>query len=125
MSPDNDDQSAQNMWYLLREADIDRGRDVATWNVVPWYIGDGVKIRPTRTDDLDEAREATRELLAMLTQVRVVVLLGRPAAKAWEALALPIEALEAPHPSPLNLNTRPERRDELREAIRRARRLAV
>lgn len=41
----SDDQTAQNMWHLLRDAGIDRARDVVTWNVVPWYIGDGTKIR--------------------------------------------------------------------------------
>lgn len=117
VSPDNDDQTAQNMWHLLREAEIDRRRDVVTWNVVPWYIGDGSKIRPTATSDLDEAREATRELLSLLPQVETVVLLGRPAAKAWSALDLEHRALEAPHPSPLNLNTRPDQRDLIRNVL--------
>lgn len=62
VSPDNDDQTAQNMWQLLRDAGIDRGRDVVTWNVVPWYLGDGQKIRATQPSDLGEAQEATREL---------------------------------------------------------------
>jgi len=106
VSPDNDDQTAQNMWHLLREAGIDRARDVVTWNVVPWYLGDGRKIRATRSSDLDEAREATRELLSMLPNVRVVVLLGRPAASAWRALGFNLEATEASHPSPLNLARR-------------------
>jgi uracil-DNA glycosylase len=121
VSPDNNDQTAQNLWRTLRDAGIDRGKDVATWNVVPWYIGDGTKIRPTRSSDLDEAREATRELLSILPNVRVVVLLGKPAAKAWRALGFDLEAIEAPHPSPLNLNTHPERREEIRQAFAAAR----
>ncbi len=120
VSPDNDDQTARNMWHLLREAGIDRGRDVVTWNVVPWYIGDGAKIRATRASDLDEAREATRELLSLLPNIRVVVLFGRPAAAAWRSLGLNLEAIEASHPSPLNLNTRPERREEIRLALAQA-----
>lgn len=121
VSPDNDDQSAQNMWRLLRETGIDRGRDIATWNVVPWYLGDGRRIRATRASDLEEARAATRELLSLLPNVRVVVLLGRPAAAAWRALGFDLDAIEAPHPSPLNLNTRPERREEIRLALAEAR----
>lgn len=121
VSPDNDDQTAQNMWQLLREAGIDRGRDIVTWNVVPWYLGDGRKIRATRASDLDEAREATRELLSLLPHIRVVVLLGRPAAAAWRALGFDLDAIEASHPSPLNLNTRPERREEIRLALAEAR----
>lgn len=117
VSADNDDQTAQNVWELLREAGIDRTRDSVAWNVVPWYIGDGTKIRAARADDLAEARDATRELLSMLPNVRVVVLLGRPAAKAWAALEIDRDTIEAPHPSPLSLNTRPERRDKLRAAF--------
>jgi uracil-DNA glycosylase len=121
VSPDNDDQTAQNLWQLLREAGIDRARDVVTWNVVPWYIGDGTKIRATRVSDLDEAQQATRELLSLLPNIRVVVLLGRPAATAWGALGFDLDVIEASHPSPLNLNTRPERREEIRLALSEAR----
>lgn len=120
VSPDNDDQSAQNMWELLAEVGTDRSRDIVTWNVVPWYLGDGTKIRPARADDLDEAREATKELLSMLPRVRVVVLLGRPAAKAWSRLGINLPTIEAPHPSPLSLNTKPERRIQLRAALAEA-----
>jgi hypothetical protein len=98
---------------------------VVTWNVVPWYLGDGTKIRATLADDLDSARDATQELLSMLPEVRIVVLLGRPAAKAWRALDLKLASLEGPHPSPLNLNTRPERRGKLRQTLIRARTLAA
>lgn len=57
----------------------------------------------------------------MLPNVRVVVLLGRPAAKAWRTLGFDLEAIEASHPSPLNLNTHPERREEIRLALAEAR----
>jgi uracil-DNA glycosylase len=120
VSPDNDDQTAQNMWHLLREAGIDRGREILTWNVVPWYIGDGTKIRATRSSDLEDARQATRELLALLSDIRVVVLLGRPAAKAWRMLGFSLPAILASHPSPLNLNTRPQRREEIRQSLAEA-----
>lgn len=88
VSPDNDDETAKHMWELLRDAGIDRGRDIVTWNVVPWYIGDGTKIRPTRSSDLDEARQATMDLLALLPSVRVVVLLGQAASRAWKKLGV-------------------------------------
>ncbi len=122
VSPDNNDQTAANMWDLLHEAGIDRAEDCVTWNVIPWYIGDGTKIRSARRTDLDEAREATRELFSLLPDLRVVVLLGKPAAGAWGLLGLELDAIEAPHPSPLNLNTRPERRTEIRDALIEAKR---
>jgi hypothetical protein len=124
VSPDNNDQTAQNMWRLLREVGMDRQRDVVTWNVVPWYLGDGTKIRAWRPADLEEAREATGELLSILGKVRVAVLFGKAAAKAWNALSLDLTAIEAPHPSPQNLNIHPEGRDKIRAALLEARALA-
>lgn len=76
VSPDNNDQTAQNMWLLLRDAGIDRARDVVTWNVVPWYIGDEQKIREATREDLRESQDAIERLIGLLPQLRVVVLLG-------------------------------------------------
>jgi hypothetical protein len=117
VSPDNDDQTASNMWHLLQEAEIDRAVDVVTWNVVPWYLGDGKKIRAARTEDLLEARAATEELIGLLPNLSVVVLLGKPASKAWAGLGLDLNVIQAPHPSPLNLNTRPGSRAEILDAL--------
>jgi uracil-DNA glycosylase len=72
VSPDNNDQSAQNIWTLLGEAGVDRGTEVVTWNVVPWYIGDGTRIRAVRSSDLDHAGDATMELLSLLPDVRAL-----------------------------------------------------
>lgn len=73
VSPDNDDGTAENMWRLLREAGIDRRREVVTWNVVPWYIGSDRKIRPADSDDLLEGRRYIQELRELLPALRVVV----------------------------------------------------
>jgi uracil-DNA glycosylase len=124
VSSDNDDQTAENMWSLLIEAGIDRTNEVATWNVVPWYVGDGKKIRAVTSADLVEASRATNELLALLPELRVVVLLGKPAARAWSQMDVGLPAIESPHPSPLNVNTRPEARVEIREALVEAKRVA-
>lgn len=119
VSSDNNDQSAANMWQLLREAGIDRGRDLATWNVVPWYVGDGSQIRAITVRDMDEARAALHELMGLLPDLRAVVLLGKKAEKAWyrasPASTLPV--ISAPHPSPLSLNGRPARRQEILDAL--------
>lgn len=121
VSSDNDDRTAENMWRLLREAGIDRRREVVTWNVVPWYLGDDRKIRSASSSDLDQAREASRRLIRLLDGLRVVVLIGRQAARGWEQLGLDVEAIEAPHPSPQNLNTRPDDRQRLLSALVQAR----
>jgi hypothetical protein len=121
VSADNDDQTAQNMWTFLREAGIDRGEQYVAWNVVPWYIGDGRRIRAVQAADLAEAKQATEELLDLLPDVRVVVLFGKAAARAWARIGVPLEAIEAPHPSPRNVNSRPWVREQIRAALVEAR----
>ena len=116
VSADNDDQTAKNMWTLLREAEIDRGSEYVAWNVVPWYLGDGARIREARTADLSEAREATETLLSLPPDLGAIVLLGKKASLAWRRLGF-ADALEAPHPSPRNLNGRPWARAEIQGAL--------
>jgi hypothetical protein len=119
VSTDNNDQTATNMWHLLKEAGIDRSTDYVAWNVVPWYVGDGQKIRPVVSADLAEAKAATEELLALLPKLTTVILFGRSAARAWQSIGL-LDAIEAPHPSPSNVNTRPEARRKILAALVKA-----
>lgn len=124
VSPDNDDRTAENMWHLLGEAGVERRRDVVTWNVVPSYLGDGRKIRSASGSDLERARRAMATLIGLLHELRVVVLIGRSAARGWALLGLDVDVIEAPHPSPQNLNTRPHHRQLLLCALIEARRRA-
>jgi uracil-DNA glycosylase len=124
ISPDNNDGTAENMWWLLREAGIDRGRDVATWNVVPWYIGSDRKIRPAKSADLIEGRPYIEELISLLPKLRVVVLIGQQATLGWSRLKIDLPTIQAPHPSPQNLNTRPTARADVLDALVEARRVA-
>jgi uracil-DNA glycosylase len=126
ISPDNDDRTAKTMWTLLREVGLDTRREVVTWNVVPWYVGDDNRIRGVTVGDLDEARPALRELLSLLPNLRVVLLLGAKAARGWERAQIEGDyaILRAPHPSPRGTASRPGARDEIRDALITARRLA-
>jgi hypothetical protein len=126
ISSDNDDPTANNMWHILRDARIDRGKDVVSWNVVPWYIGDGTRIRAATRADYEQARGLLAELLSLLPRLRVVVLLGKKAAEAWELLGAKrvVYVIKAPHPSPKVVNTRPAARLEIKGAFEEARRLA-
>ena len=124
VSPDNNDGSAENMWNLLRDAGMDRAHDVATWNVVPWYVGSDTKIRAVETADLLEARPYVEEVVSLLPELQVVVLLGKKAADGWSKLGLSLPTIKTPHPSPQNLNTRPEYRREILDALVAARRIA-
>jgi hypothetical protein len=52
VSRNNPDESARNFFGLNREAGISRELTI-TWNIVPWHIGSGKKIRPAGRSDLD------------------------------------------------------------------------
>ena len=54
ISQNNPDQTARNMNTLLQEAEIPRA-DTILWNIVPWYIGNGQRIRKATDADVREA----------------------------------------------------------------------
>lgn len=124
ISPDNNDGSAQNMWNLLREAGVNRRREIVTWNVIPWYIGSVSRIRAASGDDIREAHEALVRLLRLLADLRVVLLLGKPAAEAWQLVGVELPTITAPHPSPKNLNSRSHYRPLILQALHEARQRA-
>jgi L-seryl-tRNA(Ser) seleniumtransferase len=126
VSCDNDDPSAENMWNLLREADIDRAREYVAWNIVPWYIGDEGRGGNATAADIEAAQPALSELISLLPKLRVVVLCGRQAQQGWRRAAIPADAavLSAPHPSRRSMIGSPARRAELLDALIEARRLA-
>lgn len=124
VSVDNNDGTAENTWHLLRQAGYNRGTDLVTWNVVPWYIGSDSKIRPADSDDLLDGRPHIEELVGLLTELRVVVLLGEQATAGWSRLGFSLPTVEAPHPSPQNLNTRPQYRELILQALIQARSMA-
>lgn len=125
ISIDNDDSTAENSWNMYQEAGLDYAEHALPWNIVPWYVGDGKKIRGVTIADLKEAEPALRELIGLLPRLRVVVLLGRKAQKGWARLrTFDVRVVVAPHPSPLVLNTDRGARAQIVEALRTARDLA-
>ncbi len=44
LSPDNNDQTAANMWQLYRQSGLTRSAALH-WNAVPWYVGENGKGR--------------------------------------------------------------------------------
>jgi len=127
ISVDNDDPTAHNMFTLTQEAGVPREWFLA-WNIVPWYVGSGNRIRSVQWDEIEEGRGHLRALLALLPEVRVVVTLGRPAADGWAELASEfptVVTLTTWHPSGQNLNPHPERRAHVQETLKLARQLVV
>lgn len=120
ISRNNPDETAKNFFYLNAEAGIDRRRTI-TWNAVPWYIGSGTKIRPATRDDVREADNWLAELLTLLTQLQIVVFVGKKALHAKHVVQRTrpdIEVVCMPHPSPMFINRAPDNRARILKVLR-------
>lgn len=109
VSKHNNDPTAHNTYIAAERAKL--GYDISLhWNVVPWWVANPAK--PVRSLE-KEAVRAQPYLVALLEMLdpapSEVVLLGKPAARAWTRLVragLPeglrdATVVRAPHPSPL------------------------
>lgn len=77
---ENDDPTAERFCGLLERADIPV-RDTLPWNAYPWFIN-----KAPSQGQLREGTEPLRRLLAMMCDLRVVVLMGNHAHTAWSML---------------------------------------
>jgi uracil-DNA glycosylase len=120
ISRNNPDQSARNMYLLNQEAGLDR-RLTVSWNIVPWYVGDGQQIRPVNASDISNASAYLPELFSLPTKLRTVVLIGRKAQSATPTIRslTPVPIVDMWHPSPRVLNVWPEKRAEMLAILRR------
>ncbi len=117
-SPDNDDPTAANVFAAMAEAGLSR-RVSLSWNVVPWYLSN----REPTPAELRAAVPYLVELLRMLTALKAVVVLGRPAGTGWtlSGRGHKLQVFNAPHPSPLSINRdRAGRWPQLVDAFRQA-----
>lgn len=125
VSRNNPDQTAKNFFQLCTAAGLPRKSAVA-WNVVPWYIGTGTRIRAATPKDLEAGLRPLPRLLALLPNLQAVVLLGRKAEAA--ARHLPHGAysvFKCPHPSPLYVNNAPGNRGKILAALMQVRAAVV
>lgn len=118
VSRDNPDESAEN-WLLANEAACLDRRLTVTWNVILWYLGDGVRIRSPRSSDIRDGLSYLVRLLSVLPALRVIGMVGSNACTAERTLRATTKAalVRIPHPSPRNLNARPGARLQLAESI--------
>jgi len=119
VSRDNPDETAKNFLLLSAEAGIERTR-TAVWNIVPWYVGSGTKIRPANSVDIRSAEPALAALLSLLPELHTIVLVGAKAASARRAVAALAPAAhmcDMPHPSPLFVNRTPSNRAVILAAL--------
>lgn len=85
VSRNNPDPTAKNLWDLMQNANIPRS-DTLIWNIVPWYVGVPGHIRPVTKQDIQEALPYLRELLDLLPHLQVIVLIGKKAQSASNAI---------------------------------------
>jgi uracil-DNA glycosylase len=119
VSRNNPDETAKNFFLLNSEAGIDRKHTI-TLNAVPWYIGSGTKIRPATRDDVREADQWLKVLLANLPKLRVVMLVGQKALHAQgvvQGCRPSVAILSMPHPSPMFINRAVENRNRVLAAL--------
>lgn len=115
VSMNNPDETAKNIYVLSEEAGLERKRMIL-WNVVPWYIGSGSKIRPARAADIAAGVQSLAALLGLLPKLKAIVLVGAKAQKAEAHLrevAPDVRIFASPHPSPMFVNRKPENKEVL------------
>jgi len=118
VSSNNPDPTARNLWHLIHDAGIPRA-ETLIWNIVPWYVGTGKRIRPVNAADITDALPHLKTLLGLLPKLQLIVLVGR---KAQSAEA-PIRRLTTKpirhtyHMSGQVFNTMPEKKRLTEEAF--------
>jgi hypothetical protein len=120
ISRSNPDETAKNFYLLNQEAGVERALSII-WNIVPWYIGSGQKIRPANKRDVLEGCQSLGALIQMLSNLKVIVLVGRKAQSARkfiENLKPNIPIVDMPHTSPMFVNQKPNNRSKILIALK-------
>ncbi|WAK04460.1 uracil-DNA glycosylase [Methylobacter sp. YRD-M1] len=120
ISRNNPDETAKNFFELNRDAGIHRRRTVI-WNIVPWYIGNGSRIRAAKSEDIAQGRDSLVHLFEHLPKLRAVVLVGAKAQKVEKELTQlnsSLAVFSCPHPSPMFVNRSPGNRNIILEKLK-------
>lgn len=120
VSRNNPDESAKNFFEFSAAAGLSRQR-TAVWNIVPWYIGSGQRIRPAVSPDIASGWPHLLRLLALLPRLRAVVLVGRKAQRVAPELAAArpdLRQFHTAHPSPMFVNRAPTNRARIEADLR-------
>jgi len=110
ISFENDDPTARNFKKQLVTAGIER-RDIAIWNVVPWFISknNGTSIRAASGRDVNLGLKYLTPLVVSMPKLKCVFLVGGAARRAHIALSSITSAriVSCHHPSAKVMNTNP------------------
>lgn len=105
ISRDNDDPTAEATFRFMLEAGIPRSKAVL-WNLVPWWNG----TRRVARAELANGAEAVSDLVALLPDLRAIVLVGARARQLERRISnLGYATFGSDHPSPIVRASRPER----------------
>ena len=116
-SADNPTPTGKRMREEMAAAGL-RREDRVVWNVVPWYLGEGTRVRNPTLREVREGASYLPGLLALLPGLRVVLTLGVAAREGWRSIGSELPHVAAPHPSNTNLCARPWLLEEFRSALR-------
>ncbi len=120
ISRNNPDETAKNFFQLNQQSGIPRKRTI-TWNIIPWYIGSGSRIRPANSDDIEVGIQPLNSLLDLLPRLRAIVLIGQKAQRGSIHIARlrpNVRLFKSPHPSPLFVNNSPLNREKILIVLR-------
>lgn len=118
-SLDNPSDTSKNLRPMVISAGLERS-DVLMWNLIPWDIGTERNVKATNSDHHSIGTPALLRLLELLPRLRVIVFFGSSAQVALGDVGsrrTDLLLLRSPHPSPTNLNTRPESRQRIAAAL--------
>ncbi len=103
ISRDNDDPTAEATFRFMAQARIPRQLTVI-WNIVPWWNG----TRRITAAELRDGVAAVDALVALLPELRVIMLVGRKAGRARPLLeGRNVRIFQSAHPSPIVRASRP------------------
>ena len=115
VSLDNPDQTAKNFRLQLERAGIER-KDIAIWNVVPWYLGNSnrTRIRGAMSADVRDGLSYLKSVVDCMLDLECIVLVGGAARQAHIFLSQHTTAriLSCHHPSPKVMNAMPAAAEE-------------
>ena len=123
ISRNNNDQSAENFFECTVLAGLTRERTI-TWNIVPWYLGTGRKVRAAKKPDIKLGTPYLLRLTRLLPRLRVIVLVGGKAQTVETELRLRlkgVDIIQTLHPSPKALNRKQENKKVLIRQLKQVR----
>lgn len=111
ISRNNNDPSAENQFRFQKTAGLDR-EDTLLWNIVPW------RVKRVVAKDRDDALPYLEKLIALLPQLKVIILSGNEAWKCHSKVRTitDMHILETYHTGNRGLNSQ-GRREEFIESV--------